>query len=86
MWTGTMTSKGQITVPKDVREAMGLTPGTKVDFRLVDGQWVISTEPIRASDVAGRLSRYARGTPVTVEEMNEAIADAAAESGMRGLR
>lgn len=86
MSTGTMTSKGQITVPKHVREAMGLTPGTKVDFRLIDGQWVISTEPIRAIDVVGALSKYARSTPVTIGDMNEAIAAAAAESGMRGLQ
>ncbi len=86
MSTGTMTSKGQITVPKEVREALGLTPGTKVDFRFTDGQWVISTEPARAVDLVGILSQHARSRPVTVEEMNEAVAEAAAESGMRGLR
>lgn len=78
MSTGTMTSKGQITVPKDVREAMGLTPGTKVNFRLIDGQWVISTEPTRAIDAFGALS--SNGHRVTVEQMDDAIAAAAMES------
>ena len=55
-----MTSKGQITVPKDVREAMGLTPGTRVDFHLVDGQWTITTERIQAADLIGILSSKGR--------------------------
>jgi AbrB family looped-hinge helix DNA binding protein len=32
-----LTSKGQITVPKEVREALGLRPGTEVEFRLEQG-------------------------------------------------
>ena len=79
MSTGTMTSKGQITVPKDVREAMGLTPGTRVDFHLVDGQRTITTERIQAADLIGILS--SKGRSVTVEEMDEAIAKVAVESG-----
>ena len=78
MSTGTMTSKGQITVPKDVRTAMGLTPGTRVDFRFIDGHWTISTERIRAVDLIGILGN--NGRSVSIDEMNEAIAEAAAES------
>lgn len=78
MSTGTMTSKGQITVPKDVREAMGLTPGTRVDFRFVDGQWTISTERVRAVDVIGLLG--SNGHSVSIDQMHEAIAEAAAGS------
>jgi AbrB family looped-hinge helix DNA binding protein len=29
-----MTSKGQVTVPKDIREALGLLPGCQVEFEL----------------------------------------------------
>lgn len=79
MSTGTMTSKGQITVPKEVREAMGLTPGTKVDFIFSDGQWVISTERRRAVDLVGILG--SNGRRLTVEQMDDAIAEAAAEAG-----
>lgn len=78
MSTGTMTSKGQITVPKDVREAMGLTPGTKVDFQFAHGQWVISAERRRAVDLVGILG--SNGRRLTVEEMDDAIAEAAVES------
>lgn len=33
----TVTSKGQITLPKAVRDALGIAPGTAVDFELRDG-------------------------------------------------
>ncbi len=32
----TVTAKGQITIPKAVREALGVKPGSKVDFRRND--------------------------------------------------
>jgi len=30
----TVTSKGQVTIPKAVRERMGITPGSEVEFSL----------------------------------------------------
>lgn len=30
----TVTSKGQVTIPKPVRDRLGITPGTRVDFEL----------------------------------------------------
>lgn len=32
-----VTSKGQVTIPKRVREALGITPGSKVEFDVVPG-------------------------------------------------
>jgi antitoxin PrlF len=32
-----VTSKGQVTIPKRVREALGITPGNKVEFDIVSG-------------------------------------------------
>lgn len=38
----TLTVKGQVTIPKQIRDAMGLTPGTAVDFALNrEGQVVL---------------------------------------------
>lgn len=34
MSTVSVTSKGQVTIPKKVRQALGITPGSKVDFNL----------------------------------------------------
>ena len=36
-----VTSKGQITLPKVVRDALGLHPGTEVEFRISRGQAVL---------------------------------------------
>lgn len=76
MSVGTMTSKGQITVPKDVRDALRLTPGTKVSFtRNAEGNFVISTTRPSLVDLAGSLA-YA-GPPISLADMDAAIADGA---------
>ena len=84
MPTATMTSKGQITVPQAVRRALELHAGAKVDFvPTADGFKVV---PLRAGSsalkgrFAGRVSK-----PVSVEQMNEAIASAVSER-QRGVR
>jgi antitoxin PrlF len=40
-----MTSKGQVTVPKAVRDALGLEAGDRVSFRVSEGKAVISRTP-----------------------------------------
>jgi antitoxin PrlF len=34
--TVTVTSKGQVTVPKQVRDRLGIKPGSKVDFEVAE--------------------------------------------------
>jgi antitoxin PrlF len=41
----TVTSKGQVTLPKSVRDALGLTAGDRVLFRVLDGRAVLSKVP-----------------------------------------
>lgn len=54
--TATVTSKGQVTIPKPVRDLLGITPGSKVDFRrAADGSVVL----VRA-DAGERPKRFAR--------------------------
>lgn len=85
MSTATMTSKGQITVPRRVREDLRLEPGSKILFvKLPNGQYRIVPRTGRIEDLFGILSDPDR-TPLTIEEMNEAIAEAGAESGLRGI-
>jgi antitoxin PrlF len=40
----TMTSKGQTTVPKEVREALDLTPGSKLRWEVCGGRVAITAE------------------------------------------
>lgn len=54
--TTTVTAKGQVTIPKPVRDLLGIAPGSKVDFRRVaDGSVVL----VRADDERP-VSRFAK--------------------------
>jgi len=73
MYSATLTSKGQITIPLAVRAALGLHAGVKLDFVLdQDGFKVM---PLRQS-VPSRKGRFARrvAKPVTLAMMAEVIA------------
>ena len=68
----TMTSKGQVTVPKPVREKLLLRPGDKIDFRLEkDGVRLV---PVTASvtQLKGMVPKPT--SPVSLAAMDEAIA------------
>jgi antitoxin PrlF len=40
--TTTVTAKGQVTIPKPVRDLLGIVPGSKIDFhRVADGSVVL---------------------------------------------
>ena len=79
MSTGTRTSKGQITIPKDVRDELSLEPGSRVSFvKNEDGFFELHRERRPVRDLAGSL-RF-EGPARTLEEMDAAIAAAAAES------
>ncbi|MHB1032964.1 MAG: AbrB/MazE/SpoVT family DNA-binding domain-containing protein [Pirellulaceae bacterium] len=53
----TVTSKGQVTLPKSVRDALGIEPGTEVEFEVEDGRVVLRKRvPMEAfAEWEGRL-------------------------------
>ena len=71
----TLTSKGQVTVPKAIRDRLHLKPGDKIDFVLHD-DGDLRVTPLKSSVTAlkGMLPKPA--TPVTLEQMDDAIARA----------
>lgn len=71
----TVTQKGQVTIPKDVRDSLHLVTGDKVEF-VRNGQGEVVIQPItrKVSEVAGILSKYKKAKPVSIEEMDQAIA------------
>ena len=77
MPSSTLTSKGQITLPKEIRESLALGPGDRLAFRLrEDGVVEMVPETVDVLDLCGIFKPKVRG--VTVEAMNEAIRKAAA--------
>jgi len=69
----TLTSKGQVTIPKAVRDLLGLEAGDQLDFVLEDGARVVLRPGNRdARNLKGLLRRSGR-RPVTIRRMDEAI-------------
>lgn len=77
MATATITSKGQITIPAQVRIDLGLTAGDRVDFiRMEDGHYAVVPASHSIRSLKGIVPRPAK--PVSLDDMQEAIAAAAA--------
>ena len=78
----TLTSKSQLTLPKAIREALGVGPGDQIRF-------VPSLNGFRIVAVNGDITRFRgafkgkTGKPVTVDEMNRAVAKGAARRHAR---
>ncbi len=66
----TMTTKGQVTVPREIRDRLGLKSGDKMSFTMLsDGTVVMRPKTRRLADLAGSLTRP--GQPkVAIEDMN----------------
>jgi len=78
MAESTLTTKGQTTLPKSVRKALGLTPGDKLRYLLLDNGEVRLYKPRSALSLAGSLQRDGQ-TPRSLDDMEAAIAEGAAE-------
>lgn len=91
MATATVTDGGKVTIPENVRAELGLEVGSRVDFvQLSKGRYAIvaatTTETVPSpkgpvTALKGILRKP--GTPVSIEEMNETIADEAAKADDR---
>lgn len=78
----TVTSKGQITLPVRMREKLGLRPGSKVVFEeQANGNFVVRKKTGDIRDLKGFFPKPER--PLTIEDMDEAIARAVIERDAR---
>lgn len=82
----TMTSKGQLTIPKDVRDRLDLKPGTRFYVTVLDGHVVALPKTVRLADLAGMLGEPPRGAGATLEEIDAAIGRAIGEDDERTRR
>lgn len=79
-----VTSQGQITIPKAVRDAMDLTPGDEVEFDV--GPEVVVRRHRRPGilDFAGIASEAAERLPRTAADLDDLIAEARGKKARRG--
>jgi antitoxin PrlF len=84
MPTAKVTSKGQITIPVEVRKALGIKAGDEVDILEIEkGRFAIRPRTGSIRDLEGYVPKL--DYVPTIEEMNEAVADAVAESYLRSV-
>ncbi|MDQ3077706.1 MAG: AbrB/MazE/SpoVT family DNA-binding domain-containing protein [Pseudomonadota bacterium] len=85
MVAATMTSKGQITIPAEVRKRLRLKAGSKVDFiENRAGELVLKPRIGDIRSLRG-IVKY-DGPPVSIEEMDEAIGEAVVERFLRSSK
>jgi antitoxin PrlF len=75
MPVATITSKGQTTIPVEVRRHLNLKPGDKIAFNIEDGRVVLRARNRSIMELAGVLKR-AGEKAMTIGEMNEAVIEA----------
>lgn len=68
--------KGQITIPKELREHLRVGPGDRVKFFVNPDGTVVLLPKIPASELKG-IVRTRRRSAVSIEEMDKAVAEAA---------
>ncbi|TSC88243.1 MAG: hypothetical protein G01um10147_148 [Microgenomates group bacterium Gr01-1014_7] len=54
-YSSTVTTKGQATIPNQMREKFGIKPGDKIIFEDINGQLVIKTNSQLINELAGSL-------------------------------
>ncbi|WP_080425049.1 AbrB/MazE/SpoVT family DNA-binding domain-containing protein [Burkholderia ubonensis] len=75
MTSATVTSKGQVTIPVDVRTRLGLSTGDRIDFVLNEqtGRYEVIPATCSVTELKGIIRKPAK--PVSIEDMNAVIAE-----------
>lgn len=79
-WTAKVTAKGQVTLPKGVREYLQLRPGMRIRFVLRDGRLHIESE---ADFLKWYGALRTEGRPVDLKEVEQAVRLAIAKEVIR---
>ena len=88
MTTLTITARGQVTFKKEVLKHLGLQPGDKIRLDLLPhgrAELTADRPNVPWSEISGCLKGKTNGAVLTIDEINDAIAEAGAAAGMRGL-
>ncbi|MDB5865819.1 MAG: AbrB family transcriptional regulator [Betaproteobacteria bacterium] len=66
----TLTSKGQTTIPKEIRDGLGMKPGDRISFTLMpDGTVIMRVKRKSVMKLAGALHKKGR-KPVSIEQLS----------------
>ncbi len=80
-----LTSKGQVTIPKSVRDALGVGPGDRLTFHVhQNGTVTLEAATIDWRALVGSVKSAVQG--VTIEQMDEGIGEAVREEFERSVR
>lgn len=77
MAIATLTSKGQTTIPYEIRNYLGLKMGDKIEFVIEEGRVMLAPLTINVSELKGMLPKPKK--KVSIEDMNHAIAKRGAD-------
>ncbi|TAE55529.1 MAG: AbrB/MazE/SpoVT family DNA-binding domain-containing protein [Nostocales cyanobacterium] len=79
MASATITTKGQVTIPKEIRDYLNLDTGSKVDF-VIDENGIVKLIPLNIplKKLSGILHREGMKS-ATLEEMEQTISEAASD-------
>lgn len=68
----TMTSKGQLTIPKQVRDRLGLHAGDRIEFVEEGDVVMLRKRTFSLDDLGGMLSQYAGDKPIDRDDIEAA--------------
>jgi AbrB family looped-hinge helix DNA binding protein len=70
MADSTLTSKGQTTIPQEIREAVGIQTGTKLSWHIVpDGTLIVRAKTNSIQSLEGSI-KLPKGKQISIQEMN----------------
>ena len=79
MATAIITTKGRVTIPVSVRASLGVGAGDKLEFiQLENGHFELVAATLPVTAIKGMIKKPSK--PVTIEEVNEAIAQSGADA------
>ncbi len=82
MRIATLTSKGQVTIPKEIRTRLGIEAGDKISFELQGDAIVLRVvEAVSVQSIRGMFGKSA--ITASLEDMANAVRDQAAENYLK---
>jgi AbrB family looped-hinge helix DNA binding protein len=81
MASSTLTSKGQVTIPREIRTRLGLQEGDRIVFHFDEQGNLLLRQDTQnpLGRLPGLLKHLAKDRPVTIEEMKQAVKQGAVE-------